>query len=163
MHGVHPTLSAARGEELHNPAGPGSEPAALRRPRYPNDTGADHIAHRWPTLSQALGRYTERTADAFSQLAYDHVRAGLIRRTDRLRLSAAALNLGIRDFDAQLLIACAIRRWAIDHRAENIGGGKGATVGPEEEPAGVGAIGRGAGHCGGDRHRSFVEVAGVGL
>jgi len=49
-------------------------------------------------------------------MAYDAVEAGLIRHDDRLRLAAEAEGLGIQSFDAQLLIACAIRQWALDRR-----------------------------------------------
>ena len=49
-------------------------------------------------------------------MAYDAVEAGLIRHDDRQRLAAEAEDLGIRAFDAQLLIACAVRQWALDRR-----------------------------------------------
>ncbi len=74
------------------------------------------LAERWPTLGRALSRYQQGTAEYFSRLAYDAVEKGLIRHDDRQRLAAEAQTLDIRDFDAQLLIACAIRQWALDHR-----------------------------------------------
>ncbi len=76
------------------------------------------ISDRWPTLSAAMSRYHRATAEKFSGAAYAQVTAGLIRLDDRRRLAALAENLGIRPFDAQLLIACAIRQWALDHRAD---------------------------------------------
>lgn len=104
-----PSLSAIAGNPLNNagPGGGGAPPAALTTPGI--------LADNWPTLARALGQYTQATAEEFSRLAYAHVHAGLIRRTDRTRLAAAAENLGIRSFDAQLLIACAIRQWSLDH------------------------------------------------
>lgn len=73
------------------------------------------LSERWPSLGRALGRYQRETAERFSQQAYDAITAGLIRLDDRQRLAAEAGRLGIRPFDAQLLIACAIREWAMDH------------------------------------------------
>lgn len=74
------------------------------------------LGERWPALGRALNRYQQATAERFSRLAYDAVEAGLIRHDDRQRLAAAAEDLGLRPFDAQLLIACAIRQWALDHQ-----------------------------------------------
>jgi hypothetical protein len=79
-------------------------------------SGTGIIGERWPTLGRALSRYQQGTAEEFSRLAYDAVEAGLIRLDDRRRLAAAAEDLGIAAFDAQLLIACAVRKWALDHR-----------------------------------------------
>ena len=76
------------------------------------------LAGRWPTLARAMGRYEQSTAERFSQSAYDCVDAGIIRLDDRKRLAAEAETAGIRAFDAQLLIACAIRQWAMDHQYE---------------------------------------------
>ena len=73
------------------------------------------LAERWPSLARALSRYEQSTAERFSQFAYDCVNAGIIRLDDRKRLAAEAEAAGIRPFDAQLLIACAIREWALDH------------------------------------------------
>ena len=73
------------------------------------------LAERWPSLARALSRYEQSTAERFSQAAYDCVAAGIIRLDDRKRLAAEAEGVGIRPFDAQLLIACAIREWALDH------------------------------------------------
>ncbi len=74
------------------------------------------LGERWPSLGRALSRYQQETAEHFSRLVYDAVEAGLIRHDQRQRLAAEAENLGIRPFDAQLLIACAVRQWALDHR-----------------------------------------------
>ena len=73
------------------------------------------VGERWPTLARALGQYEQNVAEQFSRTAYDRVEAGIIRLNDRRDLAAAAEELGIRSFDAQLLIACAIRKWALDH------------------------------------------------
>jgi hypothetical protein len=84
-------------------------------PEAPRPVG--HIlSERWPTLSRALSRYEQGTAERFSQAAYECVDAGLIRLDDRRRLATEAVAVGIREFDAQLLIACAVRQWALDHR-----------------------------------------------
>ncbi len=66
-------------------------------------------------LSRALGRYEQGMAERFSQSVYDCVDSGLIRLDDRRRLAREASAAGIRDFDAQLLIACAVRQWGLDH------------------------------------------------
>jgi hypothetical protein len=89
--------------------------SARDRPEAPV-RAAGILAERWPTLARALGRYEQATAERFSQLAYDSVDAGIIRLDVRKRLAAEADAAGIRPFDAQLLIACAIRQWAMDHR-----------------------------------------------
>lgn len=77
---------------------------------------AQVIAEQWPTIAHAMGRYEQNRAEAFSRMAYEVVEAGLIRLDDRQRLARAAAEMGFRDFDAQLLIACAVRRWALDRR-----------------------------------------------
>jgi hypothetical protein len=74
------------------------------------------LRERWPTLGRALSNYQQNTAEQFSQMAYDAVEAGLIRHDQRQRLAAVAEVMGIRPFDAQLLVACAIRQWALDRR-----------------------------------------------
>jgi hypothetical protein len=61
-----------------------------------------------------MGRYQQQTAEEFSRMAYDAVNAGIIRLSQRRKLAAAAEVLGIRPFDAQLLIACALRQWSLD-------------------------------------------------
>jgi hypothetical protein len=76
------------------------------------------LDERWPALHQAMQDYKREVADDFSRLAYRSVNAGIIRLEDRKRLGKAAYRAGIRDFDAQLLIACAIRQWAIDQSAK---------------------------------------------
>ena len=81
-----------------------------------SSTGAGILSERWPSLGRALSRYEQSTAEKFSQDAYDCVNAGIIRLEDRRRLAEEAERLGIRPFDAQLLIACAIREWAMDHQ-----------------------------------------------
>jgi len=73
------------------------------------------LAENWPTLATAMGRYEQNRAEAFTRQAYDCVFSGLIRLEDRQRLSAVASDMGIRPFDAQLLIACAVRQWSLDH------------------------------------------------
>jgi hypothetical protein len=81
---------------------------------------AGHIlSDRWPTLARALSRYEQGTAEQFSQAAYECIDSGLIRLDDRRRLAREATAAGIRDFDAQLLIACAVRKWALDHRYDS--------------------------------------------
>jgi hypothetical protein len=74
------------------------------------------LAERWPTVSRAIGSYQQGLAERFTRLAYDRISAGVIRLDDRRDLAAAAEDLGIRAFDAQLLIACAVRQWALDRR-----------------------------------------------
>ena len=79
-------------------------------------SGGAVLQERWPTLATAMGRYEQNVAEAFSQEAYAAVEGGLIRLDARKRLATRAGKVGIRPFDAQLLIACAIRQWALDHR-----------------------------------------------
>ena len=74
------------------------------------------LTQQWPSLARALSQYEEGTAEHFSTQAYDAVSAGVIRLEDRERLADLAQDLRIRPFDAQLLIACAIRKWSLDHR-----------------------------------------------
>lgn len=74
------------------------------------------IGSQWPTLAAAMSRYEQKTAELFVSEAYNAVMAGLIRLDDRRRLAKRAFELGIRPFDAQLLLACAIRQWVIDRR-----------------------------------------------
>ena len=74
------------------------------------------LGERWPSLGRALSRYQQATAEQFSRMAYEAVEAGLIRHDARQRLAVEAENLGIRSFDAQLLIACAVRQWALERR-----------------------------------------------
>jgi hypothetical protein len=62
-----------------------------------------------------MGRYEQKVAERFSQAAYDRVEAGVIRLESRRELAALADELNIRPFDAQLLIACAVRKYALDH------------------------------------------------
>jgi len=78
--------------------------------------GTGIIAVRWPTLGRAMGRYERRVAEEFSTMAYEAVEGGIIRQEARRRLAAAGEALGIKAFDAQLLIACAVRQWAMDRR-----------------------------------------------
>ena len=87
-------------------------PAGIQESGYGTRGGI--LAERWPSLGTALSRYEQGTAEHFSRMAYDAVEAGLIRHDDRQRLAAEAESLGIRPFDAQLLIACAVRQWALD-------------------------------------------------
>jgi hypothetical protein len=74
------------------------------------------LAERWPMLVRAMGRYQQNLAEDFTRQAYDCIQAGVIRLEDRRQLAAYAAEVGIRDFDAQLLIACAVRQWALDRR-----------------------------------------------
>jgi hypothetical protein len=53
-------------------------------------------------------------ADVFSQLAYRCVDSGIVRLDQRRQLARAAVRLGLRPFEAQLLIACAIRQKTLD-------------------------------------------------
>jgi hypothetical protein len=87
--------------------------ASPREPQAPVMPGI--LSERWPTLARALGCYQQNTAENFTRLAYDRVSAGIIRLDERQLLAHEAEQLGIRPFDAQLLIACAIRQWALDH------------------------------------------------
>ena len=73
------------------------------------------LQERWPALARAIGQYDRQVADDISNMAYDCVQAGIIRLDDRRRLARAAQAAGIRPFDAQLLIACALRQWVLDH------------------------------------------------
>lgn len=73
------------------------------------------LGSNWPTLAGAMRRYEQNTAEVFTRAAYDCVMSGLIRLDDRRRLAQRAEELKIKAFDAQLLIACAIRQWALDH------------------------------------------------
>lgn len=72
------------------------------------------LHERWPTLAAAMGQYQQNLAEEFSRRAYDCVHQGLITGSDRRRLAHEADELGLRPFDAQLLIACAIRQWSLD-------------------------------------------------
>lgn len=74
------------------------------------------LAERWPALAGAMSRYQHATAEAFTRAAYEAVEGGLIRHDRRRRLAELAEEYGIRAFDAQLLIACAVRQWAHDRR-----------------------------------------------
>lgn len=78
--------------------------------------GAGILAERWPSLGRAMTHYQQGVAEQFSRMAYDRVEMGLIRMEERQHLAAAAEDFGIKAFDAQLLIACAVRQWALDHR-----------------------------------------------
>lgn len=69
---------------------------------------------QWPTLAAAMGQRQQNLAEDFSRNAYHCVREGLITGSDRKRLAHEAAEMGLRPFDAQLLIACAIRQWALD-------------------------------------------------
>ena len=80
--------------------------------------GVEALA-RWPMLAAAMGQYEKRVAENFTRQAYACVFSGIIRMEDRRRLTQLADELGIRPFDAQLLIACAVRQWALDHRYDS--------------------------------------------
>ena len=81
-----------------------------------NTAPASILHERWPTIGQAMNRYEQNVAEAFTRAAYDCVQAGVIRLEDRRRLADQAADVGIREFDAQLLIACAVRQWSLDRR-----------------------------------------------
>ena len=101
----------APAEERPAPAGSGT----ADMPAETDEEGAAGIVStRWPTLGRALGRYDRGMAERFSRLAYARIEGGVIRLEDRRQLGRQAEKLGIRPFDAQLLIACAIRQWALD-------------------------------------------------
>jgi len=89
---------------------------AIANTTSPQNGAQGVIAQHWPSISRAMSRYQENAAETFSRIAYDSVEAGLIRLDQRQKLAAVAEAMGIREFDAQLLIACAIRRWAMDRR-----------------------------------------------
>jgi hypothetical protein len=74
------------------------------------------LAENWPALSTAMRQYEENTAEAFTVVAYDAIEQGVIRLDERRRLARLAGEMGIREFDGQLLIACAVRKWSMDHR-----------------------------------------------
>jgi len=78
------------------------------------------LADRWPALLKAMQDYKKQVADDFSQLAYRHVTEGIIRYDDRRRLAKASARAGIRPFDAQILIACAVRQWTLDQGIERL-------------------------------------------
>ena len=73
------------------------------------------LAAKWPGLGDALVAYQRNVAAAFAEEAYWSVEEGVIRMEERQRLAARGRQLGLRPFDAELLIACALRDWAADH------------------------------------------------
>ncbi len=119
----------------------GHAPAAGRPLRY---AGADvEMSQRrldpsvfqkqWPLVGAALSQYQRHTAEAFCDQVYAAISHGLLRLDQRTALARQAESLGIRPFDAQLLIACTIRQWALD---------QGQSVGPplraqDDHPAGA--------------------------
>jgi len=107
------SLSPELPAELKNSAADGAAPAGRGGT---GGAGGAILADRWPSLATAMSRYHQSTAEAFTKAAYEAVEAGLIRHADRQRLAEKAAEMGIRDFDAQLLIACAVRQWALDRR-----------------------------------------------
>lgn len=93
-------------------------PEVRRRPLSGRDSATatdDILAQRWPTLAGAMRQYQQNVAEAFTRQAYDRVLAGVIRLDDRRELERVAEAMAIKPFDAQLLIACAVRQWALDH------------------------------------------------
>jgi hypothetical protein len=70
-------------------------------------------------LGAAMRQYEANTTETFTKVAYEAVEHGLIRLDERKRLARVAVGMGIREFDAQLLIACAVRQWVLDHRYES--------------------------------------------
>jgi len=89
------------------------------------ENGEADFAQRWPVLRRGIslasvekgekGQLERKDMAFFSSRAYDAVEAGIIRLEERNRLAQEAQEMGIRSFDAQLLIACAIRQWVMDH------------------------------------------------
>ena len=65
-------------------------------------------------LAAAMKCYRQNVAEQFTAEAYQCVKSGIIRLSDRKRLAGRAADLNIRPFDAQLLIACAIRQASLD-------------------------------------------------
>lgn len=90
-------------------------PAALTQPTQPRQPVILH--DRWPSLAAAMGQYQQNLAEEFSRRVYACVHEGLISGSDRRRLAREAADLGLRSFDAQLVIACAIRQWSLDQPA----------------------------------------------
>ncbi len=74
------------------------------------------LSERWPVIAAAMNRYQQNLAENFSRQAYMCVQNGLISGSDRHALARDAEKMGLRAFDAQLLIACAVRQWAIDQQ-----------------------------------------------
>lgn len=110
--GVGSPVGCGRGSERRVPAGR----AASATP-WPTGESPSILAERWPALAAAMQRYKQNVAEEFTHEAYRRVAAGIIRFDDRQHLSALARKMDIRPFDAQLLIACAIRQWSVDQTA----------------------------------------------
>ncbi len=107
--------TAAHPLSTQHPAPPEISDPDLR----PQSAADSPIHRRWPALAGAIGSQNRAAADAFSRAAYDCVESGIIRQHDRRRLSGLAGDLAIRPFDAQLLIACALRQWVLDRRYDS--------------------------------------------
>jgi len=90
------------------------------------ENGGAEFAQRWPVMRRGIsligvekdekGQLERKDMEIFSAIAYDAVEAGIIRLEERNRLAKEAQEMGMRAFDAQLLIACAIRQWVMDHQ-----------------------------------------------
>ena len=91
------------------------EPALQAMEPARRDDRPELLAARWPVLGAALASYQSNVAAAFAEEAYWCVEDGVIRMEERRRLEERAQMLGIRPFDAQLVMACAIRDWVFDH------------------------------------------------
>ncbi len=90
---------------------------------------------RWPMLAAAMQRYRQNVAEEFTREAYGRVAAGIIRFDDRKRLAALAQQMEIRPFDAQLLIACAVRQWSVDRTGEKAVPSKKISLHPKHRSA----------------------------
>jgi hypothetical protein len=79
------------------------------------DTDEETRMQPQPTIdSAAAPAGPQHPADVFTGLAYASVSNGIVRMEDRHRLARAAVRLGLRPFEAQLLIACAIRQKTLE-------------------------------------------------
>jgi hypothetical protein len=110
---VAPPFQAVRNAESVAGTSHPRRPAAGRSDAAPDPILSD----AWPTLAAAMHRYEQNVAEEFTREAYHRVSAGIIRHDARKRLAARAAELNIRPFDAQLLIACAVRQWSLDKGA----------------------------------------------
>jgi hypothetical protein len=83
-------------------------PLVVKRASFQPPTG---LLARWPALAVAMRNYQERQALGFLDAVQAEIVNGLIPGAARRRLANRATDDGISPFDAQLLIACALREW----------------------------------------------------